>query len=473
MPYVLIDQVDAQHHLPVAQPFHIFERHVPSAAAVSFAQDAPPPELVGYAPHLLHRPDIPELRAGALFIELVEQHVDPRNLLPRGHRHVVRNAGHQRPVMLPVVPRPRNPFPGTVIVPRPGPALDKQAVEQLEIVVTHLSPIPDFLVQLRQAVAQIITVLATENVEQIGRPTHAAGRHDLGFVGKNALYISLQVASERLFVTLHRDLHEFVGHPVRQQVDIRPAGIPRRRLVKSLFIQVKPARPSGHRSGPIGNVFEFTVLLGDDHEIFRNIGGHRIGRRRFQALSLVERFRHLARHMPAGETARVGIFVVKPHFESQIAPLVHRIFHHLVPRRRQVLGNQSEPRMDKYAAAALFLIFGKDTVDPVRRNLGVPHHKRLGAELAAGIGELIEKPLRRLRVGSVLRVGSSADGKHQRQDGQVDFFHSSNICRLCRPHRKEPPFRTGARLRLPRHGYLFRKVSFSFNLLTTPYDRPS
>lgn len=35
---------------------------------------------------------------------------------------------------------------------------------------------------------------------------------------------------------------------------------------------------------------------------------------------------------------------------------------------------------------------------------------------------MIEKPLRRLRVGSVLRVGSSADGKHQDRMVKWIFF---------------------------------------------------
>lgn len=86
---MLVHEVHAQRIFPVALTLEVAQRHVPTAAAVGFAQLAHAPHLVGRTVDLLHRTHVAEVGVGRFDIEFVVQQVDARHLLPGVHGHVV------------------------------------------------------------------------------------------------------------------------------------------------------------------------------------------------------------------------------------------------------------------------------------------------------------------------------------------------------------------------------------------------
>ena len=152
---MLVHQVDAQRVLPVAEPLHVLEPQVPAGAAVSFAEGSPLADLVRHAGEFLHAADVAELRVHSL-VELVEQHVDGRNLMPGVHRHVVGTLRGVGPGVLPVMPGPRDVFALGVVVPGLRPAVDEQVQEHGVVVVANPPPIADLLKERGEARLQIV-----------------------------------------------------------------------------------------------------------------------------------------------------------------------------------------------------------------------------------------------------------------------------------------------------------------------------
>ena len=107
---VLVEGIYAQGVLPVAQPLHVGKAQLPSATAVGLAQCAPHAQLVGHAGEFFHRPDVAELGIGARLVELVEEHIDGRTLVPGVHGHMVGTVIGVWPAVLPVVSGPLQAF---------------------------------------------------------------------------------------------------------------------------------------------------------------------------------------------------------------------------------------------------------------------------------------------------------------------------------------------------------------------------
>src|ERR1039457_6759897 len=95
---------------------HVFEAKVPATAAVGFAEGSPLADLIRHAGQFLYSAPVAVLRVH-LLVELIEQHVDGGNLLPRVHRHVVRTLRGIGPRMFPVMSGPRNVLALGVVVP--------------------------------------------------------------------------------------------------------------------------------------------------------------------------------------------------------------------------------------------------------------------------------------------------------------------------------------------------------------------
>src|SRR5690606_36993233 len=118
MRQMLVKGINAQGVLPVSQSLHVGERELPSTSAIGFAQRPTAVQLIGHAGQFLNGPYVTELGVRAAFIELVEQHVHRRALMPRVHGHVISTMIWVWPAMFPIMAGPLQPLLLGIPVPR-------------------------------------------------------------------------------------------------------------------------------------------------------------------------------------------------------------------------------------------------------------------------------------------------------------------------------------------------------------------
>src|SRR4030042_2656698 len=106
------------------------------------------------------------------------------------------------------------------------------------------------------------------------------------------------------------------------------------------------------------------------------IGSYIIPFKEYQSLTLVIGFGHLCRNMPASKSARKGIFVIKPDFQSKRLRLLDRIPNTVKPFLRKVFCYKTVSWMNENAPESLFFEILQLPVDLLTGYSIVPYPER-------------------------------------------------------------------------------------------------
>ena len=431
---MLVHEVHAQRIFPVALTFEVAQRHVPTAAAVGFAQLAHAPHLVGRTVDLLHRTHVAEVSVGRFDVEFVVQQVDARHLLPGVHGHVVGIVPHVGPPVLPEMAGEDQAVALAIVVADLDVAIQEEIHQHVAVVVPHLPPRADLLPERDQIGFEVVSPAGAEGVEQVGRPADrlAVGHHDLRLVGEPARNGAAELLAHDLLVTVERQFDEFVGHALVHQIHVREAAVPRRRGVVSLVEEVVIAlfaTPRSRFGRDVGKGVAFALQAAA--EAVDRIGQH-LGAQVFERHALVVALGHRLVDVAARKTARIGVLVVDPDVHVQFAALLHRVAEEREPVVVEILRHHARAGVYEDAAETLVFEVGHRFVDPFGRHDLVPDEERRRAVLLGRCRELRAQALEIFRCRKVAPVRRSAGDGQQPQKGP----YRTSECSFHRLHNK-------------------------------------
>jgi len=226
-----------------------------------------------------------------------------------------------------------------------GPALDVEVQEHLEVVVAHTAPVADGPGEAGQVVHQRIAPPLLELLRQVVGPGQAAGREDVGLVGKHAGNVLAELLAHLAAIRLQCDLDEFLGHAGVDQVHVTAARVPRRvRRANGRCRQVLALRERLAGAG-VGSDVGRAALGEAKHG--EHVGGELAGAGLLAQLeAAAPRLGHCLRHVPAREARRVGVLVVHPDVHVERLGLAQGRLPEAEPVGREVGRHQPRLGMD-------------------------------------------------------------------------------------------------------------------------------
>ena len=215
----------------------------------------------------------------------------------------------------------------------------------------------------------------------------AYGRGYVGFVGEDEGYGLSQFLAQCLLVGTHRHIDELLRHALGNKVHVWEARRPAAGLCATYLIDVVVALAPLIFRQPVGYLTKLVARPLDAHIAFAGQRGQG-GPLPYESLALIVGLGHLVRHMPAPETAGVGVLVVDVNLQAQLAPLLEGVLPQAHPFLAQVFRHQPWPGMHQGTAEALRLQFEEHTVYVGFADVGIPYPQGGGPVLGRGSLEL-------------------------------------------------------------------------------------
>ena len=431
---VLVEEVDPQGVLPVADPLLVGEGQVPAAGAVRLGHRPLVAALVGRAADLADRAGVAELgvRGGGV---LVHQDVDAGHMGIGGHGQVVRGDARPRPLVLPIVPGEDELVVRGIGVVRLGPVLDEQVEERCVEVVADALPAPDLVEEPDELRLEIIAPARLERLEKDRGVVHglaAAGRGDLGLVLEDAGNGQAEFPADHALVGVEGQVEELLGDVLAHDVDIGEAAVPRRRGgVDDIEDKVR-GRVAPRKQGLAGDVLEPGQGPAQDDE------GRRVELRRRRTVEFphpqprAAGVGHGRGDVAAGESRGVGILVIEPDLEAEALPDLDGIGAERKPLVGEIGRDEPGAWMDEGAADAAGLEVLEIALDLLPGHQVVPDPERSAAVFGRRVGEHPEDG----RIGGALRLpGARQAGRNDGQD-ECDGYrgrkstHHFHVCGL-------------------------------------------
>jgi hypothetical protein len=200
-----------------------------------------------------------------------------------------------------------------VVVPGLRPSVDEEIEEQGVVVVADSPPVADLLEQRGEVDLQIVAPAVLKLHEEVRRVLDgaAAGRVDVRLIRKNGRDSGSEVRPQRLLVSAHGDVDEFLGDAGEEKIHVGISSVPgtHRVLGEAEAIEVLPRTFGTRRLDPPRHILEAAARAVEE-----DLAGTFFLDR--ETLALIEGFGHFRGHVSAGETAGVGVLVVEPDFHA-------------------------------------------------------------------------------------------------------------------------------------------------------------
>ncbi|OQB91165.1 MAG: hypothetical protein BWX84_01523 [Verrucomicrobia bacterium ADurb.Bin118] len=272
------------------------------------------------------------------------------------------------------------------LVVRPGPTLDEQVVERAEIVVPHLAPVADRLVQTGEVIEQPVTPALLELLRQVRRPRPTARGPDFRFVRKDAGHTVAKMFADLARIRNHRDLEKFFGDPRIQQIHITPAPMPAA-VLGSLQAGDQETIAGQRRARPDRCRDRLGLAIGEAKDRQHFV----LPRRRLFHLLKMQAapagFGQQLRHPAPCKTAGIRILIVNPDVHVEAPGLVESRLPQPEPVRFQIRRHQPGPRMYPDLPDILPGQISQGVADLFFGEQVVPSPERASGELARRFGE--------------------------------------------------------------------------------------